>query len=70
MVRSLEATHYDRVSRYSTSASAPGLGRVLTRKVAPHIFESREEAQAFVLETERPARVIRTGRSVGLPLKR
>ena len=53
MVRSLEATHYDRVSRYSTSAFMRlKLGRVLTRKVAPHIFESREEAQAFVLETE------------------
>ena len=49
MARDMERAHYGRVSRYSTSAfMRMKLGQMLTRQVAPHIFESRDEAQAFV----------------------
>lgn len=42
-------TRYARVSRYATSAfMRMKLGRMFTRELAPHIFETREEAQAFV----------------------
>lgn len=48
MVRALEDEYYTSVSRYSTSAFMRiKLGQVLTRKVRPHIFESKAEAQAF-----------------------
>lgn len=49
MARQMEATRYARVSRYATSAfMRMKLGRMFTRELAPHIFETREEAQAFV----------------------
>jgi propionate CoA-transferase len=49
MVRELEETWYSRVSRYTTSAfMRMKLGKVLTRSVAPHIFETQEEARAFL----------------------
>ena len=49
MVKYLEERYYTRVSRYTTSAfMRMKLGKILKRKVAPHIFESREEAQAFL----------------------
>jgi len=52
MARQMERTYYGRVSRYSTSAfMRMKLGQMLIRKVAPHIFESRVEAQAFVAST-------------------
>ncbi|WP_135466061.1 acyl CoA:acetate/3-ketoacid CoA transferase [Crenalkalicoccus roseus] len=48
MVREVADAHYTRVSRYTTSAFLRHkLSRVLTRTVAPHIFESQEEARAF-----------------------
>lgn len=49
MVRSMEETWYSQVSRYTTSAFMRlKLGRALTRRVAPHIFETQAEAQAFL----------------------
>lgn len=49
MVKYLEERYYTQVSRYTTSAfMRMKLGKILTRKVAPHIFESREEAQDFL----------------------
>jgi propionate CoA-transferase len=49
MVRSLEEAWYGRVSRYTASAfMRMKLGKVLTRSVAPHIFETQEEARAFL----------------------
>ncbi len=49
MVKYLEDTYYTRVSRYTTSAFLRvKLGEMLTRRVAPHIFETREEAQSFL----------------------
>ncbi len=49
MVRDMEEQYYTEVSRYTTSAfMRMKLGRALTRHVAPHIFESRGEAQAFL----------------------
>jgi propionate CoA-transferase len=44
--------HYDSVRRYSTSAFMRlKLGEALAaRGVAPHVFESREEAQAARLK--------------------
>lgn len=49
MVRYLEENYYKQVSRYTTSAfMRMKLGSVLTRRVAPHIFESQAEAQAFL----------------------
>ncbi len=51
MVRHMEETYYTQVSRYTTSAfMRVKLGKALVRKVAPHIFESKEEARAY-LET-------------------
>jgi propionate CoA-transferase len=48
LVRELEDNYYTEVSRYTTSAFMRlKLGRTLARHVAPHIFESYEEAQAF-----------------------
>ena len=49
MVRFMEARYYTRVSRYTTSAFLRlKLGQVFNRGVAPHMFETREEAQAFL----------------------
>jgi propionate CoA-transferase len=48
LVRELEDHYYTEVSRYTTSAFMRlKLGRTLARHVAPHIFESYEDAQAF-----------------------
>ena len=48
LVRELEDHYYTEVSRYTTSAFMRlKLGRTLSRHVAPHIFESYEDAQAF-----------------------
>ena len=45
----MEDNYYMRVSRYTPSAFMRlKLGKVLTRKVAPHLFESRNEAQRFL----------------------
>lgn len=49
MVRYLEENYYRQVSRYTTSAfMRMKLGDVLTRRVAPHIFESQAEAESFL----------------------
>ncbi len=50
MVRYMETHYYTTASRYTTSAFLRlKLGEALTRRrVAPHIFETRDEAQAFV----------------------
>jgi propionate CoA-transferase len=49
MVQDMEARYYERISRYATSAfMRMKLGRILTRTVAPHVFESRTEAQRFL----------------------
>lgn len=54
MVRFLEENYYNQVSRYTTSAfMRMKLDNVLTRRVAPHIFESQAEAQVL-LEGESP----------------
>ena len=51
MVRHMEENYYSKVSRYTTSAFLRvKLGQVLTRRVAPHLFESRDEAQMFLRE--------------------
>ncbi len=49
MVEEMIAAHYTKVSRYTTSAfMRMKLGDALSRRdVAPHIFETREEAQAY-----------------------
>jgi propionate CoA-transferase len=48
MVREVAEAHYTKVSRYTTSAFLRHkLSRVLTREVAPHIFETKAEARAF-----------------------
>jgi propionate CoA-transferase len=48
MVGDLADTHYTEVSRYTTSAFLRHkLSNVLTRRVAPHIFETQAEARAF-----------------------
>jgi propionate CoA-transferase len=48
MVAALTDAYYTEVSRYTTSAFLRHkLSSVLTRTVAPHIFETREEARAF-----------------------
>jgi len=48
MVRAMEEAYYTEVSRYTTSAfMRMKLGEVLTREVSPHLFETREEAQAY-----------------------
>ena len=50
MVRYMDMHYYTTASRYTTSAFLRlKLGEALTRRrVAPHIFETRDEAQAFV----------------------
>lgn len=49
MVARLEARFYDRVSRYSASAfMRMKLGRSLAREVQPHIFETADEAKAYL----------------------
>jgi propionate CoA-transferase len=50
MVRYLEASYYSAASRYTTSAFLRlKLGEALTRRaVKPHIFETSEEAHAFL----------------------
>ena len=54
MVRRMEENYYNQVSRYSTSAfMRMKLGKMLRREVAPHVFESREEAQAFLSSIKR-----------------
>lgn len=48
MVWELEERYYTQVSRYATSAFMRlKLGRTLERHVAPHVFETREEADRF-----------------------
>ena len=49
MVRYLQMRYYSGASRYSTSAFLRSkLGAALQRRsVAPHIFETRAEAQAY-----------------------
>jgi propionate CoA-transferase len=48
MVREVAEAHYTKVSRYTTSAFLRHkLARVLTRQVAPHIFETQADARAF-----------------------
>ena len=49
MIRHMEDTYYITVNRYTTSAFMRAkLGEELSkRNVAPHVFESAEEAQAF-----------------------
>jgi propionate CoA-transferase len=50
MVRAMEDAYYLKVTRYTTSAFLRmKLGQALTeRRVAPHVFETRAEAQAFL----------------------
>ncbi len=49
MVEDLETRFYGTVTRYSASAfTRMKLGRTLTRTRAPHVFETREDAQAFL----------------------
>jgi propionate CoA-transferase len=52
MVRDMHETNYSKVSRYTTSAFLRlKLGDALSRRnLAPHIFETREEAHAFHAE--------------------
>jgi propionate CoA-transferase len=54
MVRELAQTHYARVTRYTTSAFLRvKLGEALRQRgVAPHIFESAEQARAHLLDPE------------------
>ncbi|MFZ5619142.1 MAG: acyl CoA:acetate/3-ketoacid CoA transferase [Pseudomonadota bacterium] len=48
-VAEMVARYYDSVSRYTTSAFMRlKLEKILTRRVAPHIFESAKEARKFV----------------------
>jgi propionate CoA-transferase len=56
MVRYMETHYYTTASRYTTSAFLRlKLGEALTRRrVAPHIFETQQEAQAFI-ESQRGA---------------
>ncbi len=56
MVWELEETYYTQVSRYATSAfMRMKLGRTLERHVAPHVFETREEADRFHAANAEPA---------------
>ncbi|HYE51763.1 MAG TPA: hypothetical protein VEB20_19370, partial [Azospirillaceae bacterium] len=50
MVKDVVGRHYSGVTRYTTSAFLHmKLGDALSRRdVAPHIFESREEAERFL----------------------
>jgi propionate CoA-transferase len=52
MIRYMEKTYYIKVTRYSTSAFMRAkLGEELAKRgVAPHVFESAAEAQAFLSE--------------------
>jgi propionate CoA-transferase len=51
MVRHMEEHHYTKVSRYTTSAFLRvKLSRVLTHAVAPHMYETREKAQAVLTD--------------------
>lgn len=53
MVQFLENAYYNKISRYSTSAfMRVKLGNMISREVAPHIFEARSEARAFVKSVE------------------
>jgi propionate CoA-transferase len=56
MVRYMEMHYYTKASRYSTSAFLRlKLGDALSRRrVKPHIFETREDAQAFVEAQDPP----------------
>jgi propionate CoA-transferase len=50
MVRPKAARYYTRVSRHASSAFLRlKLGRSLDQSVAPHMFETREEAQALLV---------------------
>jgi propionate CoA-transferase len=53
MIRYLEKTYYATVTRYTTSAFMRAkLGEELAKRdVAPHVFETAAEAQAFLKET-------------------
>ena len=64
MVRYMETHYYTTASRYTTSAFLRlKLGEALARRrVAPHIFETADEAHAFVDATEPP----RTSRTMPL----
>ncbi|MEP7069279.1 MAG: hypothetical protein ABI789_08565, partial [Usitatibacter sp.] len=55
MVRYLETHYYSTASRYTTSAFLRlKLGEALSRRsVKPHIFETREEAHAFIAEDDK-----------------
>ncbi len=55
MAKYMEARYYRRISRYTTSAFMRiKLGDELSKRhVAPHIFESREEAQRFLAALNR-----------------
>ncbi len=57
MVRYLESNYYTTASRYTTSAFMRlKLGEAMSRRqVAPHIFETREEAHAFVTASDKEA---------------
>ena len=56
MVADLEDRFYETVSRYSTSAfMRRKLGRYLARGAAPHIYESRAEAERFIETARRSA---------------
>jgi propionate CoA-transferase len=59
MVKDMVAAYYTKVSRYTTSAfMRMKLGGALSRRdLAPHIFETREEAQAFHGGTSKGHRV-------------
>lgn len=49
MVAYMEQHYYRKVSRYATSAfMRKKLGKMLTRKVSPHVFENRDDAKAFL----------------------
>jgi propionate CoA-transferase len=53
MVRHMVATHYGRVTRYTTSAflRAKLGGALEKRNVAPHVFESAVDAERFLTES-------------------
>ena len=53
MIQFMETTYYIKVTRYTTSAFMRAkLGEELTKRdVAPHVFESAAEAQAFLGQT-------------------
>jgi propionate CoA-transferase len=57
MVRELAQRYYTRVTRYTTSAFLRvKLGESLRQRgVAPHIFESAEQARAHLLDADSPA---------------